>query len=72
MLETSEKRRREKSKPTSRMRKADRKRQLMHHAKQLFVMHGYIHTTTEKIAQAAGVTEPVLYRPLRQQEDAVP
>lgn len=45
-----------------RMRKADRKRQLMHHAKQLFVTLGYQHTTTEKIALAAGVTEPVLYR----------
>ncbi|MBI2804662.1 MAG: TetR/AcrR family transcriptional regulator [Planctomycetes bacterium] len=44
------------------MRKADRKRQLMQHAKQLFVTLGYQHTTTEKIAQAAGVTEPVLYR----------
>jgi AcrR family transcriptional regulator len=44
------------------MRKADRKRQLLAHAKHLFVTLGYQHTTTEKIAQAAGVTEPVLYR----------
>src|SRR5947209_18139851 len=48
--------------PAARMRKADRRRQLMQHAKQLFVTLGYQHTTTEKIAQAAGVTEPVLYR----------
>jgi AcrR family transcriptional regulator len=61
-METSEKRRRDKSKPQSRMRSADRKRQLMEHAKHLFVTLGYQHTTTEKIAQAAGVTEPVLYR----------
>lgn len=61
-MEASENRSQEKSKPSSRMRKADRKRQLMHHAKQLFVTLGYLHTTTEKIAQAAGVTEPVLYR----------
>ena len=61
-MEASEKRRREKNKPTARMRKADRKRQLMEHAKQLFVTLGYQHTTTEKIAQAAGVSEPVLYR----------
>jgi AcrR family transcriptional regulator len=61
-MEASEKRRREKNKPTARMRKADRKRQLMDHAKQLFVTLGYQHTTTEKIAQAAGVSEPVLYR----------
>lgn len=44
------------------MRKAERKRQLLAHAKQLFVTLGYQNTTTEKIAGAAGVTEPVLYR----------
>jgi AcrR family transcriptional regulator len=44
------------------MRKAERKRQLLAHAKQLFLTHGYQNTTTEKIAAAAGVTEPVLYR----------
>lgn len=44
------------------MRKADRKRQLLAHAKQLFVTLGYQETTTEKIARAAGVSEPVLYR----------
>jgi AcrR family transcriptional regulator len=44
------------------MRKADRKRQLLAHAKQLFVTLGYQDTTTEKIARAAGVSEPVLYR----------
>lgn len=47
---------------SKRMRKADRKRQLLAHAKQLFVTLGYQNTTTEKIAGAAGVTEPVLYR----------
>src|SRR5205085_9831665 len=46
----------------ARMRKADRKRQLLAHAKQLFVTLGYQDTTTEKIARAAGVSEPVLYR----------
>ncbi len=45
-----------------RMRKADRKRQLLEQSKQLFVTHGYQNTTTEKIARAAGVSEPVLYR----------
>ncbi len=45
-----------------RMRKADRKRQLLAQAKQLFLKHGYQDTTTEKIARAAGITEPVLYR----------
>src|SRR5947208_17109740 len=61
-MEATHQKRRESSKPKSRMRKADRKQQLMQHAKQLFVKLGYQHTTTEKIAQAAGVTEPVLYR----------
>jgi AcrR family transcriptional regulator len=41
---------------------ADRKRQLLAHAKQLFVTLGYQNTTTEKIARMAGVSEPVLYR----------
>jgi AcrR family transcriptional regulator len=50
------------SQKAGRMRKADRKRQLLAHAKQLFLSHGYQNTTTEKIAAAAGVTEPVLYR----------
>src|SRR3954447_10059572 len=60
-MNTSEKQPRDKVK-APRMRKADRKRQLMQHAKELFVTLGFQHTTTEKIAQAAGVTEPVLYR----------
>src|SRR5207244_8485148 len=49
-------------KSAPRMRKADRKRQLLIHAKHLFVTLGYQNTTTEKIARAAGVSEPVLYR----------
>ncbi len=48
--------------PTPRLPKADRKKQLLAHAKRLFVELGFQHTTTEKIAQAAGVSEPVLYR----------
>jgi AcrR family transcriptional regulator len=55
-------RRDEAPKPPGRLRKAERKRQLLGHAKQLFVTLGYLNTTTEKIAAAAGVTEPVLYR----------
>jgi AcrR family transcriptional regulator len=47
---------------TVRLTKAERKRQLLAHAKQLFVTLGYYATTMEKIAAAAGVTEPVLYR----------
>jgi AcrR family transcriptional regulator len=47
---------------TARLRRSERKRQILQHAKQLFVSLGYQHTTTDKIARAAGVTEPVLYR----------
>jgi AcrR family transcriptional regulator len=57
-----ERRKAEPARSAPRMRKADRKRQLLAHAKQLFVTLGYTDTTTEKIARAAGVTEPVLYR----------
>ena len=61
-MSAPQRRRDEAPKPTARMRKADRKRQLVAHAKQLFVTLGYQDTTTEKIAAAAGVSEPVLYR----------
>jgi AcrR family transcriptional regulator len=61
-MDATRKRRRAKLKPAARMRKADRKRQLMDRAKHLFVTLGYQQTTTEKIAREAGVTEPVLYR----------
>jgi AcrR family transcriptional regulator len=53
-------RRRTESAP--RLRKGERRRQLLMHAKQLFVSLGYHATTTEKIAKASGVSEPVLYR----------
>src|SRR6516165_1931771 len=61
-MSAPQRRRDEATKPPARMRKADRKRQLVAHAKQLFVTLGYQDTTTEKIAAAAGVSEPVLYR----------
>jgi AcrR family transcriptional regulator len=57
-----QRRRDETPRPTGRMRKADRKRQLLEQAKELFVTHGYQNTTTKDIAEAAGVSEPVLYR----------
>lgn len=55
-------RRRAQTPKPGRLRKAERKRQLLGHAKQLFVTLGYQSTTTEKIARTAGVSEPVLYR----------
>jgi AcrR family transcriptional regulator len=61
-MSATDRRRKPEPKPPARMRKADRKRQLLAHAKQLFVTLGYQDTTTEKIAGAAGVSEPVLYR----------
>jgi TetR/AcrR family transcriptional regulator len=61
-MSTHQKQRVEGSPTTSRLRKADRKRQLLDHAKHLFLTHGDQNTTTERIAAAAGVTEPVLYR----------
>ena len=66
-----QRRRNEASRSTPRLTKAERKRQLLTHAKQLFVQLGYRETTTEKIAAAAGVTEPVLYRHFRQQKGPV-
>src|SRR5207249_3569359 len=57
-----QRRRVESPKNGTRMRKADRKRQLLAQAKHLFVTLGYQNTTTEKIARAAGVSEPMLYR----------
>ncbi|HWG45127.1 MAG TPA: TetR/AcrR family transcriptional regulator [Gemmataceae bacterium] len=61
-MTSPQRRRSDGSRPAARMTKAERKRQLLAHAKHLFVTQGYHATTTEKIAQAASVTEPVLYR----------
>jgi AcrR family transcriptional regulator len=61
-MESSKTPRRSTPKRTSRLRKEERKQQLLQIAKKLFLDLGYQHTTTEKIAREAGVTEPVLYR----------
>jgi AcrR family transcriptional regulator len=61
-MTSPQRRRSDASRSPVRLTKAERKRQLLAHAKHLFVTQGYHATTTEKIAQAAGVSEPVLYR----------
>src|SRR3954447_14740942 len=61
-MDSPQRRRSEAARPAARLGQAERKKQLLTHAKQLFVTLGYHATTTEKIAAAAGVTEPVLYR----------
>jgi AcrR family transcriptional regulator len=48
--------------PAQRLPQADRKRLLLTNAKEQFLTVGVHATTIEKIAQAAGVSEPVLYR----------
>jgi AcrR family transcriptional regulator len=53
---------RRRPKAAARLSKAERKQQVLAHAKHLFGALGYLHTTTEKIAAAVGVSEPVLYR----------
>jgi TetR/AcrR family transcriptional regulator len=60
---TAPRRRRDESPHSAaRLTKAERKRQLLVHAKQLFGTFGYRATTAEQIAAAAGVTEKVLQR----------
>jgi AcrR family transcriptional regulator len=61
-MSAPQRRRTDSPKAPLRMRKAERKRQLLAHAKRLFVTLGYQNTTTDKIARAANVSEPVLYR----------
>jgi AcrR family transcriptional regulator len=58
----SPQRRRHEAPRAPRPGKAERKRQLLGHARQLFATLGYHATNVEKIAAAAGVTEAVLYR----------
>jgi AcrR family transcriptional regulator len=55
-------RRNETPRSAARPTKAERKRQLLAHAKQLFATLGYHMTTVEQITDAAGVTEAVLSR----------
>jgi AcrR family transcriptional regulator len=46
----------------SRLKAPQRREQILSVATKLFAAHGYECTTTAAIAEAAGVTEPILYR----------
>src|SRR5687768_7683292 len=48
--------------PMPRLKAAQRREQLISVATRLFAERGYEATTTAAIAEAAGVTEPILYR----------
>jgi len=63
MTTSASRRRREDSRRAAkRLPRTNRKLQLLTQAKKLFLSVGYRATTTEKIAQAAGVSELVLHR----------
>jgi AcrR family transcriptional regulator len=51
-----------KTSPTARLSASDRRERLLDAALPLFARHGYGGTGTRPLAQAAGVTEPILYR----------
>ena len=53
----------------ARMRAQDRRRQLLEVAADLFARRGYRGTTTARLAQAAGITEPILYRHFENKQD---
>ena len=46
----------------ARMRAPERRRQLLEVAARLFAERGYRGATTKQLADAAGITEPILYR----------
>ena len=52
-----------------RLKAAERRQQLIDVATKLFARTGYEATTTAAIAQAAGVTEPILYRHFKSKQE---
>src|ERR1700754_1323875 len=48
--------------PNSRMASDERREQILHVAMRLFSEHGFRGTTTKEIAQAAGVSEAMVFR----------
>jgi AcrR family transcriptional regulator len=53
----------------ARLKAQQRREQLIAVATRLFARHGYDATTTASIAQAANVTEPILYRHFKGKQD---
>src|SRR4051794_35922710 len=53
----------------TRLKAPQRREQLMEVATRLFARHGYEATTTAAIADAAGVTEPILYRHFKSKQE---
>jgi TetR/AcrR family transcriptional regulator len=53
----------------SRMKGTDRRRQLLEASIRCFAEYGYKGTTTARLAKAAGVTEPVLYKHFASKRD---
>ena len=53
----------------ARMRARDRRRQLLEVAADLFARYGYRGTTTARLAEHAGITEPILYRHFDNKQD---
>src|SRR5882724_10337895 len=52
-----------------RLKAPERREQLIEVATKLFAKHGYEATTTAAIAEAAGVTEPILYRHFKSKQE---
>jgi AcrR family transcriptional regulator len=52
-----------------RLKAPQRREQLIAVATKLFAKHGYDATTTASIAEAAGVTEPILYRHFKNKQE---
>lgn len=55
--------------PSKRLPAAERRLQLLQTASKLFSELGYARTTTSQLAQAAGVTEPIIYRHFASKRD---
>ena len=53
----------------SRLPAAERRKQLLDNAAELFAKHGYARATTAQLAKAAGVTEPIIYRHFASKRD---